>query len=201
MSARGETPVQSPDRPIPERRPARSRLGLFVVVLGCLVMVAMWSYYLLAADTEGVYQLRDDSWAAAARPVCAAAQSDRAALTDDSGGFITDPTIEQMRRRADVVDRATDILERMLDDIVAIPVDNDRDRAVIEVFDDHYRMVIDDRRRYAASLRAGDDVPYTETVAAGGPVSNVVTDFTAGVKGNAVPECSPPRELGQQRAP
>jgi hypothetical protein len=27
-------------------------------------------------------------------------------------------------------------------------------------------------------------------------VSNVVTDFTAGVKGNDVPECSPPGELG-----
>ena len=101
-----------------------------------------------------------------------------------------------MQQRADIVDRATDILETMLDDIMAIPVDNDRDRQLLDVFDENYRIVIDDRRRYTASLRAGDLVPYTETVVAGGPVSNVVLDFTAGVKGNDVPACSPPGELG-----
>jgi hypothetical protein len=33
-------------------------------------------------------------------------------------------------------------------------------------------------------------------VVAGGPVTNVVADFTAGVKGNDVPACTPPGELG-----
>ena len=49
---------------------------------------------------------------------------------------------------------------------------------------DATHLVIDDRRRYLGELRAGNLVPYTETVVAGGPVSNVVLDFTAGVKGN-----------------
>ena len=56
--------------------------------------------------------------------------------------------------------------------------------------------MLGDRRRYAASLREGKLVPFTETVVAGGPVSNVIDDFTAGVKGNDVPECTPPSELG-----
>jgi hypothetical protein len=84
----------------------------------------------------------------------------------------------------------------MLTDIVAIPVATDRDRELLGIFEDNYRIVIADRHRYAASLRKGERVQYSETVVAGGPVSNVVLDFTAGVKGNDVPDCSPPGELG-----
>ena len=80
--------------------------------------------------------------------------------------------------------------------VVAIPVAGEKDQIRMQVFEENYRIIIEDRRRYTASLRAGDLVPYTETVVGGGPVSNVVTDFTAGVKGNDVPECSPPGELG-----
>ena len=101
-----------------------------------------------------------------------------------------------MTQRAEIVDKATDIIEKMLDDIMAIPVATDRDRALLKVFDENYRLVIGDRRRYTTELRAGHLVAYSETVVAGGPVSNVVLDFTAGVKGNDVPECSPPGELG-----
>ena len=64
------------------------------------------------------------------------------------------------------------------------------------MFEQQYRTALGDRRRYTASLREGKLVPFTETVVAGGPVSNVVDDFTAGVKGNDVPECTPPSELG-----
>ena len=101
-----------------------------------------------------------------------------------------------MTQRADIVDTATDIIEKMLDDIMTIPVATDRDRALLKVFDENYRIVLGDRRRYTAALREGRLVAYSETVVAGGPVSNVVLDFTAGVKGNDVPECSPPGELG-----
>jgi hypothetical protein len=84
----------------------------------------------------------------------------------------------------------------MLDRIVVIPVNNEKDQIRLQVFEDNYRLIIADRRRYASSLAQGTLVPYTETVVGGGPVSNVVLDFTAGVKGNEVPECSPPGELG-----
>lgn len=179
----------------------RNRLGLVTVVVGCLLMAAMWGYYLFVADDTGVYQLQDRTWRETAAPICAAATIDRLQLVDTSQGFITDPTDEQMRQRAELVDRSTDVLERMVDDITAIPVDNDRDRQVLEVFEANYRLVISDRRRYAERLRSGDSSPFNETVVAGGPVSNVVTDFTAGVKGNAVQECSPPYDLADTRQP
>lgn len=183
-------------------RPARrSRVGLAAVAAGCSLIAAMWGFYFFAASDQGVYQLVDRSWREKAAPICAAAQERRLALTDTSSGFIDEPTLEQMVQRADIVDRATDIVEEMLDAIVAIPVATDRDRAVLDVFEENYRLVIADRRRYTAHLREGDPSRYTETVVAGGPVTNVVSDFTAGVKGNNVPECSPPRELANIREP
>jgi len=167
-----------------------------LLALGCLTMAAMWVYYFVFATEKGVYQMEDKSWRVAASEICKAATLERESLTDISDGYITDPTPEQMIQRADVVDRATNILEDMLAQLVAIPVDNDNDIARLQVFEENYRKVFVDRRRYSAALRELELVPYTETVVAGGPVSNVVLDFTAGVKGNDVPECSPPGELG-----
>ena len=179
--------------------PARPRTSAWVkavLVLCCAVVASMWIYYFFFATDEGVYQLQDKSWRVAAEQVCSAASAEREALTDTSDGYIANPTDEQMVQRADIVDKATDILERMLDDLVAIPVDNDDDATRVEFFAENYRIVLADRRRYTASLRRFELVPYSETVVGGGPVTNVVLDFTAGVKGNDVPECSPPGELG-----
>ncbi len=171
-------------------------LGKIVIILCCLIVASMWGYYFLFASEKGVYQIEDTSWRLSAKKICAAASVEREALADTSGGNITNPTVEQMRQRADLVDQSTDILERMLGDIVAIEVDNTDDRIRLDFFDENYRILLSDRRRYTASLRAGNDVPYNETVVGGGPVTNVISDFTAGVKGNNVPECSPPGELG-----
>ena len=179
----------------PDRPRTRTWVKLLLIAL-CALMATMWIYYFFFASDEGVYQLQDESWRVAAQPICAAASAEREALIDTSGGYITNPTNEQMVQRADIVDRATDILEQMIADIAAIPVDNDDDVTRLEFFEENYRLVIADRRRYTASLREFDLVPYTETVVGGGPVSNVVHDFTAGVKGNNGPECSPPGELG-----
>lgn len=179
----------------PDRPRTRTWVKLLLIAL-CALMATMWIYYFFFASDEGVYQLQDENWRVAAQPICAAASAEREALIDTSGGYITNPTNEQMVQRADIVDRATDILEQMIADIAAIPVDNDDDVTRLEFFEENYRLVIADRRRYTASLREFDLVPYTETVVGGGPVSNVVLDFTAGVKGNNVPECSPPGELG-----
>lgn len=181
--------------PQQEVRPGRLWVKILLAVL-CSLMAAMWIYYFFFASDKGVYQLQDPTWREKAKPICVAAQAQREQLANTEGGFITDPTAEQMAQRGRIVDQATDIVEQMLDDIVAIPVDNARDEELLKVFEENYRIVLDDRRRYAASLKAGELVPYTETVVAGGPVSNVVFDFTAGVKGNDVPACSPPSELG-----
>lgn len=186
-----------------DERPAGRWWVKLILLLGCLLMAAMWLYYLLLAPDKGVYQLDDDTWAPQAAAVCAAAKAEMRALETTEGGFIEEPTVEQMAERARIVGEATDVLEQMVDDVMAIPVDNDRDRAILAVFEEHYRMVIADRRRYENSMANGENVRYNETVVkeAGGPVTNVITDFTAGVKGNDVPECSPPNDLINTKAP
>ena len=167
-----------------------------LLALGCVIIASMWVYYFLFASDRGVYQMQDKSWRVAAQEICASASLEREALADTGEGYIARPTHEQMLQRADIVDQATDILEQMLTDLVAIPVNNENDVSRLQVFEENYLIVLSDRRRYTASLRRFELAPYTETKVAGGPVSNVVLDFTAGVKGNEVPECSPPGELG-----
>lgn len=179
--------------------PMAPKLNWFVrsvLIIVCAILASMWVYYFLFASDKGVYQLQDTSWREKASPICLAAEAKREELVDTTGGYITNPTPEQMRQRADIVDQATDIIEQMLNDIVAIPVNNDDDRLRLDTFEKNYRIVIADRRRYSATLRELKLQPYNETIVGGGPVSNVVLDFTAGVKGNDVPECSPPGELG-----
>lgn len=194
------TIIETPDAPT--ETPHRRGLGIgkIAIVAGCLIVTGMWLYYFLFASDTGVYQLQDTSWRVAAREVCAAANTEREALAQTEGGAITNPTVEQMQQRASLVIASTDILEQMLNDIVAIPVNNDDDRTRLDFFAENYRILLGDRRRYAAALNDGIDQPYTETVVGGGPVTNVITDFTAGVKGNDVPECSPPGELGDLQA-
>ncbi len=167
-----------------------------VIILCCAIVASMWVYYFVVATDEGVYQVQDESWRVAAQQVCTAASIEREALADIGGGYIANPTDAQMLQRADIVDKATNILDQMVTDMAAIPVDNDKDATRVEFFVENYRIVLSDRRRYTAGLRDLKLEPYTETAVGGGPVSNVVLDFTAGVKGNAIPECSPPGELG-----
>jgi hypothetical protein len=97
-----------------------------------------------------------------------------------------------MLQRADIVDRATDIIDAMVDRIEALPVAGDKNRERVNVFLGYYRTIIDNRHAYTARLREFRLEPYRETQVAGGPVSNVIIDFTTG---NALPECMPPSEL------
>ncbi|MDP2291632.1 MAG: hypothetical protein Q8M22_10615 [Actinomycetota bacterium] len=186
-------PIQSPVEP--PHSPTRGWVK-GILVLGCLLMAAMWIYYFAFASDQGVYQMQDKSWRVTAEKICADATARREALIDIEGGYISNPTEAQMLQRADIVDESTLILEQMLDQLVAIPVDNADDRDRLAVFEENYRLVLADRRRYTEQLRRFELLPYSETKVAGGPVSNVVLDFTAGVKGNDVPLCSPPGELG-----
>jgi hypothetical protein len=98
-----------------------------------------------------------------------------------------------MIQRADIVDRATDIVEGMLNEVAALPLAGDKDRERVTVFVKYYREIISDRRAYTSRLRAFDLAPYRETLVNGSPVTNTVIDFTTG---NGITHCMPPGELG-----
>lgn len=188
------TPV-SPGRP-PADTPARStgalaaRIGLTVIVL---LLIAMWVYAFGFAEKKGVYVLDDDSWGERAQDICERYEAERRALVDTDAGYIANPTNEQMIERADVVDRATDLLEAELAEMVAVMPTSDRDRRLVEEYRGYFEIMIADRRAYTERLRAFELGPYLETKVDGGPVTNVLLDFA---NGNRMPACRPPGELG-----
>jgi hypothetical protein len=188
-----EPPVAAAVSPEPPRKRRWLRWMLGAV---CVVIAGMWAYVFLFRPTtayDDVYLMTTPGWSDQAKAICDDANARRVALRDMGDGMITDPTPAQMVERADLVDRATDIVEKMVDDVVAIPVTSPEDTGRIQTFQKFYDVVIGDRRTYAASLRSLELVPYRESEAAGGPVSNVVTDFTSA---NGIPRCAPPGELG-----
>ncbi|MFN8023281.1 MAG: hypothetical protein U0Q03_17275 [Acidimicrobiales bacterium] len=183
------------DRP-PVEPPARTRgamavrIGLTVIVL---LLVAMWVYAFGFAEKKGVYVLDDDSWGQRAQDICERYEAQRRALVDTDGGYIENPTDEQMIERADIVDQATDLLEAELTEMIAVMPTSERDRQLVTEYEGYFRTMLADRRAYTARLRAFELGPYLETKVDGGPVTNVLLDFA---NGNRMPACRPPGELG-----
>jgi hypothetical protein len=175
----------------PEHKNRKWVRALLLVICG--LIAAMWVYAFVFAPKNGVYLVTDKAWRSAADDICTRAAQQRLALADTSDGYIAHPTKDQMLEHADIVDRATDTLDEMVDEIAALPLAKDDDRTRVGVFLKYYRVILDDRREYTARLRAFELEPYLESVVNGGPVTNVVVDFTTG---NAIPACMPPGELG-----
>lgn len=185
MTATLEASPATPQRP---RSWVRWLLGAVI-----LVFVAMWVYVLFLAPKGGVYRVRDEAWRTSARQICTDATARRRALADISEGYIANPTRDQMIHHADLVDQATGILTGMVDSLEALPLTDAKDRLRVETFVKYYRVILDDRHRYTSRLRQFHLTPYDETLVNGGPVTNIVTDFTSG---NDIKDCVPPGELG-----
>lgn len=183
------------DRPqVADAARSRYRWVRWPIMVVCLVLVAMWVYVLFFAPKTGAYRVRDQAWRDKAQEICKEANTRRVALANTTGGYIEHPTREQMIERADIVDKSTDILEQMLNDLAAIPVTSENDQLRIDTFEKYYRIILSDRRDYTATLRRFELRPYKETtIDKGGPVTDVVTDFTSG---NNIKACVPPGELG-----
>lgn len=192
MSTSVDDVIDAPAEPPAPRSRRWWRWGLGII---CLLVAAMWAYAFLWRSSSNIYTdvyvMTTPGWQDEAAKICDDANARRVALGDMTGGRIDNPTPAQMIERADVVDHATDIVAQMVADLEAIPVTG-KDVQRMATFQQYYDIVLSDRREYAASLRAGDLVPYRESSVAGGPVSNVVTDFTGA---NGIPRCGPPGEL------
>jgi hypothetical protein len=183
------TVIETEVAPAPKKRPwVRA-----ILILICALIGAMWVYAFGFATKEGVYFVTEKSWRTSADQICATAEQKRLALIDTTQGYIKNPTHEQMTQRADIVDRATDTLDGMINDVEALPLAGEKDRERVTVFVKYYRVIISDRRAYTARLRAFDLEPYRETLVDGSPVTNTVIDFTTG---NGITHCMPPGELG-----
>jgi hypothetical protein len=167
-----------------------TRVGLTFIVLA---LVGMWVYAFGFAKKQGVYVLDDEAWTQRAQQICETYEAKRLELVDMDAGYIANPTEEQMIQRADVVDRATDILEAELAEVFAVLPESERDQKIASEYQGFYNVLIGDRRAYTERLRNFELGPYLETKIDGGPVTNILLDFTTA---NRMKRCAPPGELG-----
>lgn len=181
-----ETP---PSSPTPARE-TRSILTRTLALIGFGVFATFWIWALFFASKEGVNRVEDRAWVESAQSICETAADERTALANytrlDEGGA------ELIRQRADIVDEATDTLERMLNSLEALPLTGEKGQAIIPLWIDEYRTYLGDRRNYAAQLReSGENLPFYET-ANQIPISERLATFAAD---NEMPACKPPLDL------
>ena len=181
-----ETP---PSSPTPTRE-TRSVLTRTLALIGFGVFATFWIWALFFASKEGGNRIEDRAWVESAQSICEDAADERTALANytrlDEGGA------ELIRQRADIVDEATDTLERMLNSLEALPLTGEKGQAIIPLWIDEYRTYLGDRRNYTAQLReSGENLPFYET-ANQIPISERLATFAAD---NEMPACKPPLDL------
>jgi hypothetical protein len=180
------TPSAAPVDDSPRRRSPWRYVILAVVAL----FAAFWIWALFFASKESVNKIGDRAWADRAQGICVAAEARRMELADLRRVDPNDPAI--LAERGDVVDRATDIVERMLDDVMAVTPSDAKGRAIVPLWAQDYRTYIEDRREFADDLRAGKNDAFAETAVDGIPISDKLAVFAGD---NRMPDCSPPIDL------
>ena len=164
------------------------RVLLTVVVAG---FVVFWIWALFFASKESVNKIDDRAWAARGEQICLEATEQRLELTDLR--TIVDGGPELIRERAGIIDRATDTLEQMIDDLVAVEPTDLKGQEIVPLWEADYRTYLEDRRNYADELRrTGENLPFYETEVDAIPVSELLATFAID---NEMPSCAPPYDL------
>ena len=149
---------------------------------------AFWVWALFFASKEAINKIDDRAWAARAEQICADAQAEREGLVNWERVDPDDPAARA--ESADLYDRATDILEEMLNDVVAEPPADAKGRDIVPRWEADYRTYLINRREFAESLRRGDQAPFSEAAIDGIPITEKISTFAGD---NEMPSCSPPQ--------
>lgn len=155
------------------------------------MFAGFWAYALFFASKEAVNRIADEAWARRAEEICAAADAERQQLAD-LRPYSDDPAA--LAERAALADRATNLIEGALDDVVAVEPSDEKGRAIVPQWEEEYRRYIADRREYTVQLREGDGSAFSETAVNGIPVSDRLRVFA---NDNEMPSCAPPYDLSQ----
>ena len=157
-------------------------LGPFRPHLYGVAFFAFWFWALFLIDKTAVNKIDDRAWAERAEEVCAPVKLDVRRLdlerTADLDG------------RAVLVVRSTDMLSAMLDELEAVEPADEKGQEIVPEWIADYRTLLDDRYAYADKLRAGENVPFTETPVQGVPITERIETFAGD---NEMPSCAPPR--------
>jgi hypothetical protein len=161
-----------------------------MIIVSCSLLAAMWVYGLFFASKESINKIGDEAWKVESEKICAVSEKERLALIDlrkvkDSGD-------NALSERSQIIDKATDSLERAVNALTALTVADAKGRALVPLWLADYRTHISDRRAYSDDLRNGVNEPFSETVTEGLPISEKIATFAAD---NAIPSCAPPIDL------
>lgn len=150
----------------------------------------MWIYALFFASKEAVNKIGDVEWTQRAEKRCLIAKQERILLADYR--LITDPGTGGLVQRAVLVDKATDSLENMIQDLKRDLPSDEKGRAIIPMWIGEYEIYISDRRDYSNQLRTGDNSPFSESNFEGLPLSERLATFAGD---NRMASCAPPIDL------
>jgi len=161
-----------------------------LLILISLSIAVFWIWALFFPPKESVAKLEDTDWTVRAEQICREANLARNELADSRR--IDDVGPGALAERADLIDRATEIVENMVDEVSAVAPTGPDDQALVSRWVSYYRTLIEDRRDYTVVLRAGDNLPFPEAMVEGAPVSEYINDFTVA---NRMKACSSPADL------
>lgn len=150
----------------------------------------MWIYAFGFASKESVNKINDEAWTVRAEGICNQAETQRLALTDLRQ--ISDAGEDALTERAVIIDKATDTLEVAVNAISEVEPTDAKGKAIVPLWISDYRQLIDDRREYANQLRNGENVPFSETMIEGLPISEKISTFAAD---NRMTSCKVPMDL------
>ena len=168
---------------------ARRMLQVFLGSI-CLIIAIFWVYAFLFASKEGVNVLEDKAWTVRAEEICRNANLERDKLVDLRR--INSVEGDALAERADIIDKATVIIQKMLDDVTAEVPNGVDDARLMEKWRSIYLSWIDARVNYTAKLRTGVNAPFAESMLEGSPESDSINDFTTN---NRMKSCSSPMDL------
>lgn len=170
------------------KRTIAVRILLGVISFG---IAAFWVWALFFPQTkQSVAKLDDEDWTVRAEQICRNANLERDELADLRR--IDEVGDGALAERADLIDRATDIIDKMVTDIVAQRPTGATDAALVDSWSAYYRQWIEDRRAYTEVLRTGENPPFAESMVDGSPISEYINDFTIA---NRMKPCSAPTDL------
>lgn len=185
-------PHEPTDRPGPADAPRGRRVTVAGVLIVALLLgfVSFWTWALFFASKESINRIDDRAWAARAAEICDRANAERDELADFRR--IDPDDAEMMRERAELIDRSTDIVERMLDDVVSVAPSDPKGAEIVPMWEADYRTYIQNRRDYADITRAGANEPFRQARAGSVPISERIQRFAVD---NDMRSCAPPRDL------
>ena len=150
----------------------------------------MWIYAFVFSPREAVNRIADKEWQQRAEEICSQANDERGKLADYR--LISSSGKDALSQRADIVEEATTILARMVDEIALVSPGDAKGKALVPLWIADYRTYLNDRLDYVAQLRSEQNEPFSETMTEGLPLSEKISTFAAD---NRMPSCKAPIDL------